>query len=124
MKQGGTLWRQRGGRYVSHVGRRADHWSIGLKKQKIGTRYQRVQCQDRHAGEERRGMTSAVFEALKLEIQRSPLSIYTIAAKSRVHDITIRYWLSGRTNIARSDTMEKVASAIGKRLELSKGASG
>jgi hypothetical protein len=66
-------------------------------------------------------MMSAVFEALKLEIRRSPLSIYTIAAKSRVHDITIRYWLTGRTKNARNDTMEKVARAIGKRLELSNG---
>jgi hypothetical protein len=47
------------------------------------------------------------------------LSIYVIAAKSAVHDITIRYWLSGRTENPRRDTMEKVARAIGKRLELS-----
>jgi hypothetical protein len=66
-------------------------------------------------------MTSALFEALKLEIRRSPLSIYTIAAKSGVHHITIRYWLSERTKNARRDTLEKVAGAIGKRLELSDG---
>jgi len=63
----------------------------------------------------------SVFEALKLEIRRSPLSIYTIAAKCGVHDITIRYWLSGRTKNPRNDTLEKVARAIGKRLELSDG---
>ena len=66
-------------------------------------------------------MTTAVFEALKLEIRRSPLSIYTIAAKSGVHDVTIRYWLSDRTKNPRNDTLEKVARAIGKRLELSHG---
>jgi hypothetical protein len=66
-------------------------------------------------------MTSAVFEALNLEIRRSPLSIYKISAKSGVHDITMRYWLSGRTKNARRDTLEKVARAIDKRLELSDG---
>jgi hypothetical protein len=66
-------------------------------------------------------MTSAVFEALKLEIRRSPLSIYMIAAKSGVHHITIRYWLSGRTENPRNDMLERVARAIGKRLELSNG---
>ena len=66
-------------------------------------------------------MRPAVFEALKLEIRRSPLSIYTISAKSGVHDTTIRYWLSGRTKNARRDKLEKVARAIGKRLVLSGG---
>jgi hypothetical protein len=66
-------------------------------------------------------MTSAVFEALKLEIRRSPLSIYAIAAKSGVHHNTIRYWLSGRTKNARRVKLQKVARAIGKRLELSNG---
>jgi hypothetical protein len=60
---------------------------------------------------------SAIFEALKLEIRRSPLSIYTIAHKAGVDDITVRYWLSGRTRYARRDTLEIVARAIGKRLE-------
>jgi hypothetical protein len=64
---------------------------------------------------------SAIFEALKLEIRRSQLSIYTIAHEAGVHHITIRYWLSGRTRYARRDTLEKVARAIGKRLDLSDG---
>jgi hypothetical protein len=58
---------------------------------------------------------SAIFEALKLEIRRSPLSIYTIA--HRPGSMTSPSDTGCQVELATHGETRSVARAIGKRLE-------
>jgi DNA-binding phage protein len=59
-----------------------------------------------------------VFEELKHLISASGLPVKRIARESRVGRETIDRWLDGETSAPRIDTMLKVATVVGKQIEL------
>lgn len=54
-------------------------------------------------------------------IRRSRLSVETIAARAGVSALTIRLWLTDRTQNPKADTLDKVCRALGLRLAFGDG---
>ncbi|HEX3524857.1 MAG TPA: hypothetical protein VHT52_22565 [Stellaceae bacterium] len=59
-----------------------------------------------------------VFDELKHLIVSSGMSVNRIANESKVCHETIDNWLDGETRSPRIDTMLKVATVIGREIEL------
>lgn len=54
-------------------------------------------------------------------IRRSPNSVFSIAQAAGVSEITIYFWLNGKTPNPKADTLDKVCRALGLRLAFADG---
>jgi DNA-binding phage protein len=54
-------------------------------------------------------------------IRRSPSSLFNLAQKAGVSQMTLYCWLEGKTTNPKADTLDKVCRALGLRLAFADG---